>query len=149
MWWSFIKSLYIDHVKTNNWKINVGKINPLAYKLMHNHKFILIDVIQMSITWFYIYLCIIWGIYFGKKLYMQWKNRNRFFENRRKMSKQRARTFRNTCVSTSFVPNTKVGHHLLVLENLAICVEGSCSNLGRTFLFFSLKYNNRLGLTNL
>jgi len=46
---------------------------------MYYHKFILIDVIQMLITWFYIYLCIIWRIYFGEKLYVEWKNHNRFF----------------------------------------------------------------------
>jgi hypothetical protein len=55
------------------------------------------------------------------------------------MSKHQARTFGNTHVSVSFVPNTKVAHHLLVLQNSTRCVERSCSNLESIFLFFPLQ----------
>jgi hypothetical protein len=71
------------------------------------------------------------------------------FWNKSKVSKQQTRTFGSTRVRTSFIPNTKVGHHLLVLQNFAICVEGAYNNLARTFLFFPLKYKNRPDLTNL
>ncbi len=90
MWWSFIKSLYIDHVKNNNWKINVGKINRLAYKLMHNHKFILIDVIQMSITWSYLFVYYLRDMFWQKTL-CGVKKSQLFFWNKRKMSKHQAR----------------------------------------------------------
>jgi hypothetical protein len=63
--------------------------------------------------------------------------------------KTSSKTFGSMHVSTSFVSSTKVGHHLLVLQNSTRCVEGSYSNLGRIFLFFPLKYNNKPNLTNL
>lgn len=55
---------------------------------------------------------------FWRKTLCAMKKLQLIFWNKRKVSKQRVRTFGSTCMSTNFVPNTKVGDHLLVLQNL-------------------------------